>query len=193
MVSTSSPAEEPRSSAPEAAPAVTRAQVDAFIDQVRAIVPLSKPGGGKRKGGPNAEIVCDAEGLVVDGREGWLTRKVHQTACHMQAAGGVLDVEELAARAWEVFQNTASNTDGRWAPADAEIKARALIDRVRRRVITLGPAGPATPTYPDERLSLRDAEAKVAEIVGHFFTTYVPSWWAEVAAYELAVAELPTS
>lgn len=193
--------ENPLTAGPDIAPAITAAQIEAFLDRVREVVELSKTGGRKGKAGESAEIVTDADGLVVDGREGWLTRKVHQAAMAMRAAGDELAVEALTARAWEAFAATTKLEDGRWTRADAETKARAWLDRDSRGLIQHGPKiEQAEPSYPDRRKPLDEAQAAVNEAVGAFFAeharAYVTGKIGHKFALEAALAKgallLPT-
>jgi hypothetical protein len=118
---------EPRTTAPDAAPAISASQVERFVERVRAILPLSKAGGGKGKGGDSAEIVRDPERFVIDGREAWLTRKVHQAGCELHVAGEDILAEAVAARAWDLFASTTRlSVNGReWTREDAARKAEA--------------------------------------------------------------------
>jgi hypothetical protein len=184
--------EQPLTSSPGAAPSITAAEVTCFLERVGKILPLSKTGGrrGTRSGkvGEGAEIVRNAEGLVTDGREGWLRDKVWQAAHELQAAHSKLSIKGLTDRAWEIFSNTAHLEDGRWTRRDAEVKARELIDRIERKLVTLAPTLQQTqPTYPDERLSLREAESAVTAHIRSFFGQHVPAWLGEVANHQLAL------
>jgi hypothetical protein len=187
--------EQPLTSRPDAAPSITGAQVGCFLERVGKILPLSKTGGRRgtqnRKAGEGAEIVRNAAGLVTDGREGWLTRKVHQAGLEMYVAGEKPTVSALMERSWKSFAASACLKDGRWQPSDAEGKARAWLDRVRRKLIPLGAKIVSTePTYPDERLSLVEAEYRVGEVISSFFDQHVPAWRAQVEEYRLYSKQL---
>ena len=64
----------------------------------------------------------------------------------------------------------ATNPGNRWTEADAQIIARSLVDRIRRKLVTFSATLESTdPTYPDTRVSVEEAQRVVAEIVGRFF------------------------
>jgi hypothetical protein len=184
--------DEPRTTSPDAAPAISAAQVDRFLERVRAILPLSKANGGKGKGGDSAEIVRDPEGFVIDGREAWLTRRVHQAGCELRLAAEDISADALTGRAWNLFADTTRLTvNGReWTRDDALTKAEAWLDRVVRGLLVLPPrATRIPPTYSDQRLSIEEAEAVVKQAVAEFFELHVPAWLAERGSYEAALAQ----
>ncbi|WP_237479231.1 bifunctional DNA primase/polymerase [Lichenibacterium dinghuense] len=174
--------ESPLTAEPQAAPEITGEQVAAFLNLVNGVVALSMSGGAgrgrKAGGGESAEIVRDAEGYVVDGREAYLTREIWGAANRLNQNGAVLTVEGIAAFAWERFSATARlDVEGRaWTHADAMVKARGTLDRITRRIISLPPRldGVAA-TYPVDALPVAEAEAEVARHVGEFFTLCVPT------------------
>ncbi|GJD98104.1 bifunctional DNA primase/polymerase [Methylobacterium isbiliense] len=170
----------PLTASPDEAPEITAAQIAAFIERARAILPLTtSQGGGRGPGGETAEIRRDDEGFVVDGREGHLTRLIWQAANDLQGDGEPLTAEAVTDRAWSRFCATARLVVGgrEWTRSDAEAKAHSTLDRIRRRVIALGTRIRATePTYPDESRPLADAEAEVRSWVKEFFTRHAPEF-----------------
>ena len=189
-------AESPLTAGPEDAPEVTQAQVDDFLARLRGLVELNGTGGrkGHGGGGGGAEIVRDAFGKVIDGRELHLTRTVYSVALAMKAEGVEITVAALAARAWDRFVETTVPND-RWHPENAREKAAALLDRVRRGLASLDPKPAADagetvePTYPDRRISVAEAEAETATIVSGFFEGHVPAWRRELAQWKAEAEE----
>ncbi|GJE51820.1 hypothetical protein GOFOIKOB_4884 [Methylobacterium tardum] len=180
--------ESPLTAGPDAAPEVTAAQIKAFVDRVHALMPLSKTGGRQARGpgGESAEIVRDAEGFVIDGREAWLTNLVWRAANELHDGGLPLTEEAVADLAWGRFLASARpDVGGRvWARADAAAKARGTLDRIRRRKVSLGPKIVATdPTYPDEARPLAEAEAEVRRLIEDFFTHEAPGFKNALGAY----------
>lgn len=184
--------ESPLTVGPDAAPEVTQAQVEEAIRRVRQLVEMSSTGGrSKGRGGESATIVRNAEGRVLDGREYHLTRTVYATACAMHADGIEITIAELAERAWTTFVASTVLEDGRWSVEAARVKAAALLDRIRRKLVDLGSPGPtkdepAAPTYPDRRRPIAEAERATREVIDAFLGTHVPAWKAEHAAWKEA-------
>jgi hypothetical protein len=181
--------ESPLTAGPEIAPAITAAQIDSFVERVRGLVELSKTGGRRRAGlagGETGEIVRNPAGIVVDGREAWLTRKIHQAANELHANNAELSVQSLSARGWTLFTASAKIDDGRWTEADAEAKARAWLDRYRRGLVTLGQKiERVAPTFTDERRPLAEATTSVGNWVESFFREHVPAYRNARIAYEV--------
>lgn len=179
--------ESPLTVSPDTLPKVSAAMIAAFVDRVRGVMPLSKAGAGRGKGGAGAEIVRDAEGFVIDGREAYLTRIVHGVGCELHATGEPFTLQSLSNRAWSTFEQGARLVvDGRaWTRQDAETKASAWLDRVSRGLIRLGPAIERTePTYPDERRPVEEASEEVGRIVRSFFAEHVRGYKNAVAVWE---------
>ena len=188
-------AESPLTAGPDEAPEITQAQIDDFVARVRGVVELNSTGGRKGQGGGTGggQIVRNADGLVIDGREYHLTRRVYSAALAMKADGIEITEAALAARAWADFVAT-TVLNGRWSLANAREKAEALLDRVRRRLVSLDPK-PADdgetvePTYPDARVSVAEAETATAAIVTRFFGEHVPAWKREIADWKVEVED----
>jgi hypothetical protein len=190
-------AESPLTAGPDEAPEVTQAQIDDFLARLRGVVELNGTGGraGRTgRAGCSAQIVRNADGKVIDGREFHLTRVTFATALTMQAEGVEITVASLASRAWEAFVASTVLDDARWSPEAARVKAVALLDRVKRGFVSLDPkpaaaADTAAPTYPDRRVSVSEAEAATGKIVSAFFGSHVPAWKAEMAEHKVMVEE----
>ncbi len=92
----------PLDARPEAAPTITAAQVDEFLLRVEAVMPLyggggkAAGGGHKARGGTSREIVRDASGRVVDGREQFLTSCVWRATNDLHGAKVDLTAETVA-------------------------------------------------------------------------------------------------
>lgn len=188
-------AESPLTAGPDEAPEVTQAQVDNFLARLRGIVELNGTGGRKGKGGcGGGQVVRDAAGKVIDGREIHLTRIVYSVALAMKSEGEELTAPSIAAAAWDRFVAT-TVLNGRWTLEAAIAKAKALLDRVRCGRLKLDPAPgmeageTVEPTYPDRRVSVAEAEAATAAIVTGFFEKHVPAWKRELAQWEAEAEE----
>jgi len=189
-------AESPLTAGPEEAPEITPAQIDTFLARLRGIVELNGTGGraGRAGGGGSAQIVRNADGKVIDGREYHLTRVVFAAALAMKAEGAEITVAALATRGWEAFTTSTVLDDARWSPAAARMKAVALLDRVKRGFVSLDPkpeaaADTAAPTYPDRRVSVAEAEAATAAIVSGFFESHVPAWKRDLSDWKVESEE----
>ena len=189
-------AESPLTAGPDEAPEVTQAQIDGFLGRLRSIVELNGTGGraGRTGGGGSAQIVRNADGLVVDGREFHLTRIVYAMALSMKSEGEDITVSGLTERAWTAFAASTALEDSRWSPDAARVKVVALLDRVRRGFVTLDPTPTETgeaivPTYPDRRVSVAEAETETRAVVTAFFTEHVPAWRVERGAWEVEAEE----
>lgn len=187
--------ESPLTAGPDEAPEVTQAQIDDFLARLRGIVELNGTGGRKGKGGGGGgQVVRDADGKVIDGREIHLTRIVYSVALALKSEGEDLTAASIAAAAWDRFVATTVLND-RWTPEAAMAKAKALIDRVRRGFVSLDPTPDSEtgetvePTYPDRRVSVAEAEAATAAIVTSFFGEHVPAWRRELAQREAETEE----
>lgn len=187
--------ETPLTAGPEEAPEVSVSQIETFIGRLRELVDLNGTGGRIRQSGRSSgsHILRDADGRVIDGREYHLTRVVYATALSMEQQGETITADALAKRAWATFAATTNIDDGLWSYGAAATKAAALLDRVRRGLVRLNPTTmvshhSVTPTYPDRRISVVEAEAATRTIVERFFSEHVPAWKATYTAWELEVA-----
>ncbi|AIQ89590.1 bifunctional DNA primase/polymerase [Methylobacterium oryzae] len=180
--------ESPLTASPEAAPEITAEKVTAFLSLVNGVLPLSASGSGRKRtgGGGFVEVVRDAEGFVIDGREQHMTNVVWRAACRLSERGEPLTLETLTDAAWANFQATARTiVEGReWTKAEAEAKARATLDRVKRGLAKLPAKREAVaPTYPDDARALTDAEAAVRAGADEFFERYAPEYRNALAIF----------
>ena len=191
-------AESPLTAGPDEAPEISQAQVDEFVSRLRGVVELNGTGGRKGQGGGTGggQILRNADGKVIDGREFHLTRTVYATAMAMTAEGIEITVGELAGRAWEAFKTSTVLDDARWSPEAARTKAAALLARVRCGQLKLDAAPveaavseTVEPTYPDLRVSVAEAEAATAAIVCDFFEGHVPAWKREISQWKAEAEE----
>lgn len=168
--------ETPLTAGPDAAAEVTAEQVEAFVERVRAVVPLTA-GAGKmaRQGGGSAEIVRDADGFVVDGREGFLRNQVYRAAVLLHAQGEPLTVAAVAERGWALFCAETRPEPDRWTFGEALDKAKRIIGNIQTSKLKLPQLPVADPTYPDNRVSLADAERAASEAISRFFDHAVPA------------------
>jgi hypothetical protein len=186
--------ESPLSASPDLAPEIDADQIAAFLDRIRHILPLGKAGGSRGPGGSSATIVRDAEGLVVDGREAFLTRLVHRIGCQLHVEVGEITAESLSACAWTRFQAEARLVvDGReWSRSDVEFKAARWLDRVNRKVISIPtPRDDPAPPYLDNRRSVAEAEQATREVITEFLDRHAPAYRNAFGRYEIEHASNP--
>lgn len=169
--------ESPLTASPDEAAEITGEKVASFLNAVNGVLPLSVSGGtgGRKGGGPSAEIVRDTDGFVIDGREAYLMRCVWQAACRLSEAGEALTIEAVAVLAWDAFATSARlDVGGRvWTIRSAEQKARSLLDRVKRGLAILpSKREAADPSYPEDGRPLTEAEAAARRGIEEFFTRY---------------------
>lgn len=172
-------AESPLTAEPDEAPEITAAQIDAFLSLVNGVLPLSASGSGRERtgGGGSAEVVRDAEGYVIDGREQHMTNVVWRVACGRSERGEPLTLETLTDAAWAGFLATARPivAGKEWTRADAEIHARTTLDRVKRGLSKFPPKREmVAPTYADDARPLVDAEIAARCLIDRFFDRGAP-------------------
>jgi hypothetical protein len=173
-------AESPLTATPDAAPAITNAQIEEVLARIGRWVTLvsAKEANGGRKGGGGGggcgTIVPNAEGLIEDGRETWLFQTVFRTAKAMHAEGVAVEVVPLASRSWDAFEATTVLTDGKWTRREARQKAEALVRKVKAGKVDLGrdkpedAEKPVEPTYPARALPVEEARPAVEEAIRRF-------------------------
>lgn len=181
-------AESPLTAEPSEAPEITAAKIDAFLNLVKGVLPLSAKGAKRERagGGGSAEVVRDAEGFVTDGREQHMTNVVWRAACGLSERGEPLTLEALTEAAWDAFLATARPiVDGKeWSRADAENKVRGMLDRVKRGLVKLPPKREiVSPTYADDARPLVEAEAAARSLIDRFFDRGAPEYRNALAIF----------
>lgn len=94
-------------------PAVDGPGLHGFLAEAKALLPDQPTGarrtrGGRGPGGTGAAGIQRENGLVVDGRDAWLSTIAYHTVLDSRDAGEALDLDRLADRVWERF---AASTD----------------------------------------------------------------------------------
>ena len=128
------------------------------------------------------EIIRDAQGLVVDGREWWLYLQSIEACRVIQAKGtdlATVNAKALADTTWELFATTTDLSDGRWTYSDAYEKAAYRVQDIahgwrpssQSNVPTLIPD--IQPYYQLDPKPLYVAEAELAKHLDGFFTDLV--------------------
>jgi hypothetical protein len=129
----------------------------------------SMPRNGLPAGSSTTNVVRDEHGTIVDGREGFLRDCIYHAACTLNAAGQPVTPEMITLHAWQRFETSADLSDGKWTIKKARQKANGTVRRIRSGALILpGAALPVSPTYPDGRVSLEEADIIVAELVDGF-------------------------
>ena len=118
-------------------PLVDMEAIGAFLAEASALLPGRQGRRTRRTSGPTrapaataGTISRDAQGIVIDGRDGWLSSIAYHMVWDARDAGEALDADVLAARVWDRFQSTADisrpRQDGHrsYGLADASAKVR---------------------------------------------------------------------
>ncbi len=157
----------------DATPAITEGQIAEFLDRVHLWMPLG--GGGTSTGkrpagtGTTQAIIRGPSGLVIDGRESFMTACVWTAAGQVDAAGEPLTLETVAAIAWQAFTSPidgADLSDGRWTEKNALHKARSTLRRLADGTVSLRKSEPAVgPTYPDHAETVEAARGAVEHAI----------------------------
>ncbi len=124
------------------------------------------------------EIIRDAQGLVVDGREWWLYLQSIEACRVIQAKGtdlATVDAKALADATWDLFTTTTDLADARWTYADAYEKAAYRVQDIadgwrpssQSNVPALIPD--IQPYYQLDPMPLSVAEAELATHLDGFF------------------------
>jgi hypothetical protein len=181
-------------------PAITNAQVEAFLDRVHSWLPLgtgSSKAGSRPRGDQSArEIIRDASGLVIDGREEFLR------ACVWRAAGSLIDAhqplvaEAVATLAWVYFTDLLTGADlrdGRWTVKHAIQKARGTVRRIREGKVELRPARQSIdPTYADQSKPLNEVRSVLDDAMRQHFEKEDEFWnRPKEAAVDLNESDTP--
>ncbi len=132
-------------------------------------------GAGRRgKAAGSGDPVRDAQGLVTDGRDAWLSQIAFHAVQDVLEAGGTPDVEQVAAQVWQRFADSTDlsrpKQDGTrtYAFVDA---TRKVQDKVRlARDGRLPPRDMTTPEpeYDAATLSAEDGRAQLAALLTTF-------------------------
>jgi hypothetical protein len=133
--------------------------------------------------GTGAHWIRDAAGLVVDGRDGWLSTIAFHAVHDVLDRGGIADVDCLAGQVWDRFSATTELTRARqggrnqWSPSDAE---RKVADKLRLHSAGQLPARKreAPVAVPlGNLLSAPEARAQVAEAIDDVLRS-ATDWWS---------------
>jgi len=116
-------------------PLVDEARCHAFLEEAATLLGLTegKAGGGRSRPAGSGEITRDEHGLVVDGRDAWLSLIAFHAVHDALDAGRGIDPETLADIAWQRFAASSDlsrqRKDSRhgYGPADA---ARKIADKL---------------------------------------------------------------
>ena len=159
---------------------VTRERCAELLAEVTALLPSPSGRGGSRRGGAGgggggtggAGPTRDAEGRVIDGRDGWLSAIAYHAVQDAIARGERLDPEHLARIVWARFAATTDldrpRKDGGtvYAPEGA---ARKVGDKLRlQREGRLPPRDTAAveADYAAPTLSVAEARAELDRVLG---------------------------
>ena len=118
----------------DALPLVDEAGCSGFIEDATALLGLDNQRTRQQRSRPAGSdaVSRDGQGLVVDGRDAWLSRIAFHAVHDAVAGGGSLDPEQLTQIAWERFADTSDlsrpHCSVGYTPADA---ARKVADKLR--------------------------------------------------------------
>jgi hypothetical protein len=98
----------------------------------------------------------NADGLIDDGRERYLSDCIWRAALEINEAGEALNALAMAVRGWELFDAGAWNGDAKYTfEKQAMEKARGALRRINSGRVALGGTLIATrPTYPSSSSSI---------------------------------------
>lgn len=169
-------------------PLLDRDALEGFLVEATALQPATgssrtaqgAQGGGGRDGA-SGKPVRDADGRVIDGRDGWMAILAYHALHDALEAGEDLDAPSLAARVWERFIATADvarpGAHGPWTAADA---ARKLADKLRQhRAGTLAPRQreEVEPDYAVPGMTATEAREGIDGALSGFCDRTF-DWWA---------------
>lgn len=165
-------------------PLIDRTAAAAFLAEIGPANHQPNTSGGagrRRKAASSGDPVRDAQGRVTDGRDAWLSQIAFHAVQDVLEAGGVPDVDQLAAQVWQRFAGSTDlarlKQDGA-RPYTVWDAARKVQDKLRlARDGRLPPRGTITPEpeYDAPTLSVEDGRAKLAAIL-HTFCEQVQVW-----------------
>ena len=121
----------------EDSPAVDRDSCAQLLGELAQLLPQrSQNPRGSRNAAPGAPAgpARDAEGRVIDGRDGWLSTLAYHAVQDVLHSEGALDAERLAAAVWRRFEETAALGRPKQAAGAAygfEDAARKVADKLR--------------------------------------------------------------
>jgi hypothetical protein len=149
-------------------PPVDRPALEAFLAEAEAFLPPPTSGSRASKGksegnGPTCAPERDEDGLVVDGRDGWLSGIAYHAVHDALDAGEDLDPQAIGARVWRRFEETTDlgrpRQDGGclYAPDDA---VRKVTDKLR--LYREGRLPPRTLKAPEPAFAAPTDDAAVA-------------------------------
>ncbi len=159
-------------------PVITAEEVDSFLAEAAALQPgydlLSKAGQRTRPAAPASSPLRNENGLVVEGRDGWLSSIAFHEVHDAIAAGLPLEAGTLAARTWERFAETAEidrpRKDGHepYAPTHALAKVRDKLRLQRVGKLPGREAAAPEPDYEVPSLSVEEAREKLDAVMEGF-------------------------
>ena len=138
-----------------------------------------RPVGDRPDGGP----IRNPDGLVVDGRDAWMSSIAFHTVHDAAEQGQLLDPEHLTARTWERFAATTDLARGQkdgpvpWSPADA---ARKVRDKLALQATGRLPGRCQPDLKPEdlgELLPADVARARLTDAIGDTLQN-ISSWWS---------------
>ena len=181
----------------EALPLVTSAELQSLEVEITALLPqVAYPGRRSPRRAERAEPsvgpVRDNRGLVVDGRDGWLSAIAFHVVHDAIAAGDQLNARHLAERVWERFEATAdlerpAAHGARYSITDAQ---RKVADKLKlaaegrlppRDAIRIEPAYVAPTLSVDEARFALDAAVQTA-------CARIAAWHAEPITWQPQIA-----
>jgi len=170
-------------------PLVDAAQIDLLLAAVTALTGANaEPGqretrsGDKPPGTTGGGWQRDARGLVIDGRDAWLSSIAFHAVHDALDRGAALEAEALAIQVWNRFEATADLTRGRqnsagpWSHRDAY---RKVTDKLRLQACGRLPERSAIKPEPpplEEMLPADEARARLDAAIGAALEA-ASDWW----------------
>ncbi|NGQ93296.1 bifunctional DNA primase/polymerase [Rhodobacter sp. HX-7-19] len=160
--------------------------LDLLTELAALLPPIGAEQRRSRKGGVSTTgtgPTRNADGLVIDGRDGWLSSIAFHAVHDAVDAGGALDAGTLADRVWDRFAGSTVLTRGKqngraaYSPSDA-------LTKVQNKLSLLAAGRLPSRTLPDARpvevapsLPVEEARQLLADTIGKFCTV-AEAWQA---------------
>ena len=176
-------------------PLVDADSCNAFLAEASSLIghvaderrPLrERPVGDRPDGGP----IRNSDGLVVDGRDAWMSSIAFHTVHDAAEQGKPIDPEHLTARTWERFAATTDLARGQkdgpapWSPADAARKVRDKLALQATGRLPPRDLPDIEPDYPVPMLSVEEARGLLDAMIADAC--------ARIAAWHSAGGEGPS-
>ncbi|GHC66377.1 bifunctional DNA primase/polymerase [Neogemmobacter tilapiae] len=169
-------------------PLITKRDIEAFLAEAAALFPAEETGSRRRESRAGVQSsghapVRDKNGLVIDGRDGWLSSIAYHAVWDAMDAGGTPEPVALADRVWDRFAETTDLTRGKkdgevgYSRADALQKVRDKLGLAKKGRLPARNLTDLQPVVVEPGLPLEEARARLDAVIGEF-ATRAEAWHA---------------